>query len=167
MGKASSYSRWRRRRREEDDEETARHAAVAAVVLAVHRSFAKRKGSRGRTERRQRMNWEFRKRNLKNKRRFMQRYRFDAPTFDMIADTSRDDIEPDATKSRNASCGQAPITAEIMLSATLRWVSGGAYQDIIDLHGIGESTFYAIVLKVSCRDRCCSHSWLSGVQGDE
>ena len=82
-------------------------------LLCTGRSPGERTVVHGRAERRQQINWEFRKRNLKNKRCFMQRYRFDAyaPTFDIVSDTIRDDIEPDATKSRNASCGQAPITA--------------------------------------------------------
>jgi len=39
------------------------------------------------------------------------------------------------------------IGADIALSVTLRSLAGGSYLDIVDLHGIRESTFYDIISK--------------------
>lgn len=35
------------------------------------------------------------------------------------------------------------VPLEIALSMTLRWLAGGSYMDIVDIHGVCETTFYA------------------------
>ena len=52
---------------------------------------------------------------------FLQRYRMDKATFAYVCETIRDDIEADQVQSSNARGGAPPITAEIMLSAMLRF----------------------------------------------
>ena len=72
----------------------------------------------------------------------------DKETFRKVCEKIRYDVEADAIKSKNARGGADPISAELILSATLRFLAGGAYQDIVDMHGIGESTLYSILMKV-------------------
>jgi hypothetical protein len=45
---------------------------------------------------------------------------------------------------RSIACtGQAPITPEIAVQCALRWLKGGAYQDIHDNAGISKDHFFA------------------------
>ena len=36
----------------------------------------------------------------------------------------------------------ANVSFEVQVSSTLRWLAGGSYLDIVDMHGISETTFY-------------------------
>ena len=49
----------------------------------------------------------------------------------------------------NAGRGALPITTELQLSAVIRFLAGGAWQDIdiADMHGIAESTLRSIIKK--------------------
>eukprot|EP00658_Telonema_sp_P-2_P045306 TRINITY_DN3323_c0_g2_i1.p1 TRINITY_DN3323_c0_g2~~TRINITY_DN3323_c0_g2_i1.p1 ORF type:complete len:247 (+),score=51.01 TRINITY_DN3323_c0_g2_i1:238-978(+) len=139
-------TRWWQRRQRAADQRAA--AAAVAAALIIH-SQLRRKRNKGRVVRRRRLNWELRRGELKSRRAFVQRYRFDQQTFQDVCDTIRDDIEPDPVRSKAASGNLSePLTAELMLSATLRFCAGGAYQDIIDIHGIAESTLYDMLMKV-------------------
>lgn len=114
---------------------------------AVYYSRGARKGHRGKLKKRQRMDWDLREGGLDDKD-FVRRYRLDRKTFFAVCDKIREDVEPNRRMSRVASKGLPPVSTEIMLSATLRYCAGGAWQDIIDMHGIGLSTFNATVRKV-------------------
>jgi hypothetical protein len=130
---------------------------VAALLLSLCAKAVgqTRLGYRGNLRRRQRMNWEVRVA-LLSTREFHQRYRMDRNTFHSVAEKIRADVEPNAKASANASGGNIPLTAEVMLSATIRFLAGGAYQDIVDMHGIAESTFRGVVRTVSfLLQRCC------------
>eukprot|EP00658_Telonema_sp_P-2_P031779 TRINITY_DN2370_c0_g1_i7.p1 TRINITY_DN2370_c0_g1~~TRINITY_DN2370_c0_g1_i7.p1 ORF type:complete len:322 (+),score=56.82 TRINITY_DN2370_c0_g1_i7:161-1126(+) len=129
------------------EEQRRREAAVAAVTVLLAARRLHKRGSRGKLVKRQHLDWQLRKGYL-TERRFIQRYRMDKATFQDVCNRLREDIEGDQVASSNARGGGPPITSEIMLSATLRFLAGGAYQDIVDLHGIGESTLYDIMMRV-------------------
>jgi hypothetical protein len=129
------------------DEEEQRRKAVASVVAMLTARRKRERGNRRSLMQRQHLDWELRLGGL-NDRRFFQRYRMDKKTLGNVAETIRYDVEADQVKSSNARGGAPPISAEIMLSATLRFCAGGCYRDIVDLHGIGESTLYEILMQV-------------------
>lgn len=81
-------------------------------------------------------------------RQFIARYRMHEKAFNDLAETLRPDLEGDASKSAAASGGAGRITAEIKLSAVLRFLAGGAWQDIVDVHQIGESTLRLAIMEV-------------------
>ena len=58
-------------------------------------------------------------------------------------------LSPDYRRSTCGSGGDSPATVETMLSATLRYCAGGAWQDIVDMHGIARSTFRRCVKKAT------------------
>ena len=68
--------------------------------------------------------------------------------FDSLAEVLHADIEGDPKKSKAASGGAGAISAEVKLSAVLRFLAGGAWQDIIDMHGIGEATLRLAIVDV-------------------
>ena len=70
---------------------------------------------------------------------FTRRYRLNKENFNKLLGL----IGADITPKRKRSDG---ITAEIKLACTLRYLAGGSYLDIADLHGVeARSTFYKIV----------------------
>lgn len=90
-----------------------------------------------------RMVWQEREDSL-NEHRFMARYRMDKISFRYIVNL----MKPFFTPKKGAR--PDTIGADIALSVTLRYLAGGSYLDIIDLHRIRESTFYDIVSKTLC-----------------
>eukprot|EP00656_Telonema_subtile_P009139 TRINITY_DN14283_c0_g1_i2.p1 TRINITY_DN14283_c0_g1~~TRINITY_DN14283_c0_g1_i2.p1 ORF type:complete len:294 (-),score=48.53 TRINITY_DN14283_c0_g1_i2:6-887(-) len=125
---------------------------AAAMVTLVVRQRRRRRCLRGICYKRRRMQWDERCTQLlqgrRRQRQFIARYRMDEHSFQLLADELRDDIEGDPVKSDAAGGGVGRITAEIKLSATLRWLAGGAWQDIVDMHGIGESTLRSTIMEV-------------------
>ena len=141
------------RRRRAHDEHHKR--AIAAIVSTWHvqtRPF-RRRGTRGPTRLRSRMDWSIRF-NVLTEKDFFQRYRMDKETFNEVVDKIKVDCEPKTDRhgrykwSLNAGRGALPITTELQLSATIRFLAGGAWQDIVDMHGIAESTLRSIIKKV-------------------
>ena len=123
-------------------------AAAAAYLLVLTRRDLK-KGTRGRLRIRQRMDWSIRVGHL-DEMEFVRRYRLTKRQFSGVCARIRADIEPNAAHSRSGSRGSVPINTEIQLSAVLRYCAGGAYQDIVDLHGISNPSFRQCIKKVSC-----------------
>lgn len=72
----------------------------------------------------------------------------DKQTFKEVADRIRRDVEPNPIKSSAGCGGGPPLCAEVILSASLRMAAGGAAVDIIDLHGIGESSLRDYFMQV-------------------
>ena len=68
---------------------------------------------------------------------FRRTYRMDLACFNKILSTIRDDLECKAPESVRG----AEITPEIKLSMTLRWLAGGSYLDIYQMHGVSYSSF--------------------------
>jgi hypothetical protein len=126
----------------------AQRAAVcaAAVVSLMYCRRSARSGTRGACYRRRRLDWTLRTRQLRQglreERQFVSRYGLDSEGFAEVCNRLRD------VKSNAGGAGAGPITAEIILSAVLRFLRGGAWQDIVDMHGIGESTLRAMIMKV-------------------
>jgi hypothetical protein len=64
---------------------------------------------------------------------FTRRYRIDLEGFNDILEKIRPALESGSCKS---------VPPELKLSMALRWVAGGSYLDVADLHGVNPSTFY-------------------------
>ena len=86
------------------------------------------------------MDWSYRLAQL-NDRQFKQRYRLDKEGFDILARDIKDDTVEYERKRGVRTMRKIPI--EVKLSATLRFLAGGSFVDIIDLHGISQTAFYA------------------------
>eukprot|EP00808_Paulinella_micropora_P030837 g74989.t1 len=88
---------------------------------------------------RHRMDWETHVASLSD-RRFKRRYslRVTKEQFVTLLSRLRPELEVACAK---AHC-YASVAPELQLSMTLRFLAGGSYLDIADLHGVGESTFY-------------------------
>ena len=53
-------------------------------------------------------------------------------------------IRPHLPNGTGSKSREDSIKPEIALSATLRWLAGGSYLDIVDIHGISEAAFYEV-----------------------
>eukprot|EP00808_Paulinella_micropora_P017359 g52927.t1 len=89
------------------------------------------------------MDWETRVASLLD-RRFKRRYRVTKEQFDTLLSRLRPELEVACAK---AHC-YASVAPELQLSMTLRFLAGGSYLDIADLHGVAESTFYKCLWRV-------------------
>lgn len=83
---------------------------------------------------RKRMDWTARRDGLGNKE-FRRRYKLTKEAFADMCQELRPALEP-PTGTTN------PISTELALSMTLRFLAGGHVLDIIDQHGCAEPTFY-------------------------
>lgn len=126
-------------------------ASVAALAAAFRSSRRQRRRServakkgRGAHRPRIRMNWAVFSSAL-NDIEFKKRYRMSKESFRLLADKLRVQlqIKPRAPKKTGGM-----ISVELRLSLTLRMLAGGSYLDIIDVHSISESSFWAIFHQV-------------------
>lgn len=85
---------------------------------------------------RHQMVWAERVASLTHKE-FRQRYRMDLGGFNEVLEKIRPAFPP----MRSNVPSQVP--PELKLSMALRWMAGGSYLDIADLHGVAVQTFYA------------------------
>ena len=115
-------------------EETARNVLLT-VVGAVAVSMAGPIVSKSRTKQRQRMHWAKRRDGL-DERGFKKRYRLSKAAFAALV------VKISPLLERQWKFTSNPVSVELRLSMTLRWLAGGHYIDIIDMHGVHESTFY-------------------------
>eukprot|EP00976_Prorocentrum_cordatum_P027831 564882-Prorocentrum_minimum.AAC.1 len=74
---------------------------------------------------------------------FRSRYKIDVESFKTLVEKLRPILEKDPLHVKRG--GSAPILVELRLSATIRWLCGGAYQDICDLHAIATSSFFLVL----------------------
>eukprot|EP00960_Hanusia_phi_P063091 765364-Hanusia_phi.AAC.1 len=70
---------------------------------------------------------------------FMRYYRLSQDTFYHVLHRIRPML---VREGRHPSMLQLAISPEIMLAATLRWLAGGSYLDIMIIHGISKGSFY-------------------------
>ena len=119
-----------RQRRAHDVELRRRIAAAVAVYMRRQHLYRNVKRRKGKTRYRARLIWQARFDSL-TEQEFLDRYRMDKATFTKVADGIRDAIDPRKDKqgkqrwSYNASRGAGPVTTELQLSATLRFLAGG------------------------------------------
>eukprot|EP00951_Prasinocladus_malaysianus_P004139 scaffold29253_cov31-Prasinocladus_malaysianus.AAC.2 len=93
-----------------------------------------------------RMNWPVRVASLSDSN-FKRRYKVSKARFAEIANNIRSLVEAENHHQARRSSGSS-VSAEIKLSAFLRYLAGGHYLDIVDMHGISESTFYQLLTDV-------------------
>jgi len=117
-----------------------RRKRVLALVLELV-AFSK-PTSRSKREPRMRMDWQARRDGLSN-REFLKRYKVSKSKFAQLCEDVRPSLEP-PQGTRN------PISTEIALSMTLRFLAGAHVYDIVDLHGVAEPTFFNKLHQVSC-----------------
>jgi hypothetical protein len=138
MGKHSGWSQGRRRTRQQLE-----NAAVDAWIrttgrnqfFKLSRDFAHAKG-------RKRMVWQQRVRSL-TPAEFKRTYRMTLKTFYSVLRTIRPAIMSSLKSRKKArrDLGGA-LAAELKLSMTLRYLAGGSYLDIYQMHGVSRTTFF-------------------------
>ena len=76
-----------------------------------------------------------------SERQFVRRYRMSKAAFHGLADQIREEV---LVKLAQRTQGRVTIgvPVEVLLSMTIRWLAGGAYVDIADLHGVSETCFW-------------------------
>lgn len=70
----------------------------------------------------------------------------DEGSFDHLLELLRSDLQVDALMS-TVRTGEAPISAEVVLHCTLRWLAGGSYLDICTIGHISHASFYRCLYK--------------------
>jgi len=85
--------------------------------------------------RRVRMVWRQRMQQIGTESQFRLRYKISNGRFHEIADTIRPDVHASNARKAMASSGGL-ISAELRLSMALRYMAGGHYVDIADMHGV-------------------------------
>jgi hypothetical protein len=112
------------------------HAQRKARLRARHGERAIRR--RGKRKVYQRLNWALRAASLTDKD-FRLRYRLSKAAFNDLATKIRPVIAPaGAPKSR----GEPPLSVELHLHLTLRFLAGGDHKDVADMTGCSVGTFY-------------------------
>ena len=102
----------------------------------------------GHAKKRKRMVWKDRVDSLTDAE-FLRTYRMTLETFTQVCNNIRTDITRKVPKnSRRDLHGAVP--AELQLSMTLRYLAGGSYLDIYQMHGVGRTTFYD-TLPIVCK----------------
>ena len=91
-----------------------------------------------------RMDWERRVAFLKP-HEFKRFYRFSLPLFNRVVVRLKPHLEK---KSLHAGKKRPPISTEIQLACTLRYLAGGSYLDIAHHHGVSDTNFNKIVTRV-------------------
>ena len=112
-------------------------AVCAAVAVCVATAGAEVRWIDGRlgNKARQRMDWDTRRDSL-TEPEFKRRYRLSKRAFARLSAK----IKPLVAKKTSRT--PSPISADLKLSMTLRWLCGGHYLDIVDMHGVHSSTFF-------------------------
>ena len=96
---------------------------------------------------RQRMEWATHLGSL-TRREFKRRYRLSGRAFATLSQK----IEPLLARKPR---GQNPISTDLRLSMALRYLSGGSYVDICDMHGVSYQAFYPCLWE-TCEAICDS-----------
>ena len=79
---------------------------------------------------------------------FKRTYRMPKATFDFVLERIRRRITSKAPKKARRDT-HGPVPAELLLSMALRFLAGGSYLDIYQMHGVGKSTLYHAIPMVS------------------
>jgi hypothetical protein len=111
-----------------------RKKLLIIALVASSASDVERQPNRNRRQ----MVWSERVASLTAKQ-FRQRYRIDLEGFNQVLEKIRPAFPP----MRANVPSQVP--PELRLSMALRWMAGGSYLDIADLHGVAESTFFELL----------------------
>ena len=146
MGKLSGWSQGRRRTRQQLE-----NAAVEAWIRTTGRSqFFKLSRDFTHAKARKRMVWQQRVRSL-TPAEFKRTYRMTLKTFYAVLRNIRPAIMSSVKSRKKArrDLGGA-VAAELKLSMTLRYLAGGSYLDIYQMHGVSRTTFFETI-PVVCR----------------
>jgi hypothetical protein len=131
-------SGWLRRRIKDIE-----NATIDAYLSSRRRGLFSNPRSFEHSRSRVRMDWEKRLASLTDAE-FKRTYRMSKETFNMVLEKIRSEIEAvNPNKARGDLHG--PVPAELVLSMTLRYLAGGSYLDIYQMHGVGRSTLFAAI----------------------
>ena len=141
------------------------HARARVALLMLLRARARRHirviGRRP-NRARVRLDWETHVAGLSSTE-FRRLYRLSWDNFNMVLDTIRPALQTKACDPTGA-----PISAEIKLAATLRFLAGSNYLDIGLIYGInGRSTFYKLLWDVVAAINNCEDFDLPLLRGEE
>ena len=111
---------------------------LVGILVASGDLDGRRQVARGPNLPRQRMHWPTREQSLSD-REFKKRYRLSKGAFNTLLGKLSPAI------SRRDTFGGLAVPPAICLSMTLRWLAGGSYLDIADMHGVAASTFFTVL----------------------
>jgi DNA-directed RNA polymerase specialized sigma24 family protein len=94
------------------------------------------------------MVWRQRLQQIGTESQFRLRYKIRSGRFKEIADTIRHDVQASNARKAMASSGGI-ISAELRLSMALRYIAGGHYVDIADMHGVSTQEVHKSLKLVS------------------
>ena len=142
MGKHSGWSQGRRRTRQQLED-----AAVEAWIRTTGCSqFFKLSRDFTHAKARKRMVWQQRVRSL-TPAEFKRTYRMTLKTFYAVLRNIRPAFMSSVKARRDLG---GAVAAELKLSMTLRYLAGGSYLDIYQMHGVSRTTFFETI-PVVCR----------------
>ena len=112
------------------------------VVLGLMTSFKIYQSIRPPFLVRKRLDWDEHVGILRREKRFKVMYRMSYKSFCKLVQLLRKSLTVDPNQSSRASKGEVPISPEIIMHVTLRYLAGGSVHDIRVLAGILHSSFY-------------------------
>lgn len=119
----------------------ARSSAAGKLAQGTGSAVTSRDGN----ERRVRMDWDKRRRKMKDNI-FERTYRMSKAAFQCLLHTIGHALCIDESMATRSSGSAVP--PELQLSMTLRFLAGGSYLDITDVHGVHASTMFACIWRV-------------------
>lgn len=105
---------------------------------------------------RERIIWSSHVQELRRAKSFAANYRMSEESFIHLLSKLRPGLHVDEYMS-TLRTGEAPISAEVVLHCTLRWLAGGSYLDICNIGHIHRASFYRCLYKgikaiLNCRE---------------
>ena len=133
-----AQARQRRERELKRQLETELFVLTLATALGEENEEQPSRKERSADRKRQRMDWNIRIDSLSDKE-FIRTYRVNKQLFNEILLKILPAIKSKESMARSHLNG--PVAAELKLSMTLRWLAGGSYLDIYQMHGVSYSQF--------------------------
>jgi hypothetical protein len=120
-------------------------AAVGQTDALVINTVASAVDYRSAAKAMRRLDWERHSASLQQRGRFRRYYRMPLGTFRQLAGGLKVGEGRWHERRQFSSAANAPLSAELRLSMTLRFLAGGSYMDIAIIHGCDFDTVYPVV----------------------
>ena len=88
------------------------------------------------------LNWQHHVKLLLKEGLFKRMYRMSLESFEKLLEMLQPWLLVNQEKARNASKGEDPISAELIMHCTLRYLAGGSVHDIRTTAGMSKTSFY-------------------------
>lgn len=122
---------------DDSDDDFMEEGALACIASASAELMNSREGFYAR----QRLIWSEHIQKLRREKKFNRTYRIDERHFDRLVALLEADLAVDGVMCTRRT-GVAPISVEVVLHCTLRYLAGGSYLDVRDVAQISVPSFY-------------------------